>query len=294
MKSKIEGKVAGAPHPAELFHWAIKTGKATIPYKTTGRPVPGMLELKNSIADKLGALELAALGLDRAYALLSGSAPLDAEVQSFFLAMGLDLLEGYGLTETCPALTCNMPGKIKAGTVGLPLPGVQIKIAVTDAASGRGEILAKGPNVTQGYLNRPKATAEAFDDDGWFHTGDEGMQDADGFVKITGRIKELIKTSGGKYVAPAKIEGRIKMLPIIQEAVVIGDTRNFCVALVSVDPEELEEWAKQQVSTTIRTPLRSRRPSTPTSTRSTPVSRVSRPSSTRRCFLSLSASRTAS
>ena len=248
MKSKIEGKVAGAPPIRQkLFHWAIKTGKATIPYKTTGRPVPGMLSFKNSIADKLVLSKLrAALGLDRAYALLSGSAPLDAEVQSFFLAMGLDLLEGYGLTETCPALTCNMPGKIKVGTVGLPLPGVQIKIAVTDAASGRGEILAKGPNVTQGYLNRPKATAEAFDDDGWFHTGDEGMQDADGFVKITGRIKELIKTSGGKYVAPAKIEGRIKMLPIIQEAVVIGDTRNFCVALVSVDPEELEEWAKQQ------------------------------------------------
>jgi len=248
MKSKIEGKVAGAPPIRQkLFHWAIKTGKATIPYKTTGRPVPGMLSLKYSIADKLVLSKLrAALGLDRAYALLSGSAPLDAEVQSFFLAMGLDLLEGYGLTETCPALTCNVPGRIKVGTVGLPLPGVQIKIAVTDAASGRGEILAKGPNVTQGYLNRPKATDEAFDDDGWFHTGDEGMQDADGFVKITGRIKELIKTSGGKYVAPAKIEGRIKMLPIIQEAVVIGDTRNFCVALVSVDPEELTEWAKQK------------------------------------------------
>jgi long-chain acyl-CoA synthetase len=206
-----------------------------------------MLSFKNSIADKLVLSKLrAALGLDRAYALLSGSAPLDAEVQSFFLAIGLDLLEGYGLTETCPALTCNMPGKIKVGTVGLPLPEVQIKIAVTDAASGRGEILAKGPNITQGYLNRAKATDEAFDDDGWFHTGDEGIQDADGFIKITGRIKELIKTSGGKYVAPAKIEGRLKMMPIIQEAVVIGDTRNFCVALISVDPEELEEWARQK------------------------------------------------
>ena len=247
MKSKIEGKVAGAPPIRQkLFHWAINTGKKTIPYRSTGRPVPGMLSFKNSIADKLVLSKLrAALGLDRAFALLSGSAPLDAEVQSFFLAMGLDLLEGYGLTETCPALTCNMPGKIKVGTVGLPLPEVQIKIAVTDPASGRGEILAKGPNITQGYLNRPKATDEAFDDDGWFHTGDEGIQDADGFVKITGRIKELIKTSGGKYVAPAKIEGRLKMMPIIQEAVVIGDTRNFCVALISVDPEELEEWAKQ-------------------------------------------------
>jgi long-chain acyl-CoA synthetase len=246
MKSGIESKVAGAPPIRQkLFRWAVGVGRETIPYRSTGRAVPGFLGLKYSIADKLVLSKLrTALGLDRAYALLSGSAPLDAEVQSFFLAMGLDLLEGYGLTETCPALTCNMPGKIKVGTVGMPLPNVQIKIAVTDAESGRGEILAKGPNVTQGYLNRPEATAEAFDDEGWFHTGDEGIMDADGFVKITGRIKELIKTSGGKYVAPAKIEGRLKMLPIIQEAVVIGDNRNFCVALISIDPEELAAWAK--------------------------------------------------
>ena len=106
--------------------------------------------------------------------------------------------------------------------------------------------MAKGPNITQGYLNRPESTADAFDDDGWFHTGDEGSLDSDGFLKITGRIKELIKTSGGKYVAPAKIEGRIKMLPIIQEAIVVGDTRNYCVALISIDPEELEAWAEQK------------------------------------------------
>ena len=171
--------------------------------------------------------------------MLSGSAPLHEDVQSFFLALGLDLLEGYGLTETCPALTVNMPGKIRVGTVGLPLPNVEIKIAAD------GEILAKGPNITQGYLNRPEATADAFDDEGWFHTGDLGSQDADGFVKITGRKKELIKTSGGKYVAPAKIEGRLKMLPIVQEAVVVGDTRNYCVALIAIDPEALEEWAAQ-------------------------------------------------
>lgn len=247
MKSKIESAVAGAPPIRQkLFHWAVNTGKETIPYRSTGKPVPGLLSLKYRVADKIVLSKLRAkLGLDRACALLSGSAPLDAEVQSFFLAMGLDLLEGYGLTETCPALTCNRPGQIKVGTVGLALPTVEIKIAVTDESSGRGEILAKGPNITQGYLNRPEATAEAFDADGWFHTGDEGMVDSDGFVKITGRIKELIKTSGGKYVAPAKIEGRIKMLPIIQEAIVIGDTRNYCVALISIDPEELTEWATQ-------------------------------------------------
>jgi long-chain acyl-CoA synthetase len=239
MKSKIEGKVAGAPPIRQkLFHWAIGAGKATIPYRIKGQPVPGFTNFKYKIADKIVLSKLrAALGFDRAVALLSGSAPLDAEVQSFFLAMGLDLLEGYGLTETCPALTCNQPGKIRVGTVGPALPGVTIKIAAD------GEILAKGPNVTQGYLNRPEATADAFDDEGWFHTGDLGMVSDEGFVKITGRKKELIKTSGGKYVAPAKIEGQLKLMPIIQEAVVVGDTRNYCIALLAVDPEELGEWA---------------------------------------------------
>jgi long-chain acyl-CoA synthetase len=114
---------------------------------------------------------------------------------------------------------------------------------VTIKIAEDGEILAKGDNITSGYLNRPEATAEAFDDEGWFHTGDEGSVDSEGFLTITGRKKELIKTSGGKYVAPAKIEGSLKLLPIIQEAVIIGDTRNYVTALISVDPEELEGFA---------------------------------------------------
>ncbi len=240
MKSKIEGKVSQAPgYRQALFNWAINAGKATIPYRLDGRDIPMFTGLQYSIADKLVLSKLrAALGFDRATALLSGSAPLDAEVQTFFLAIGLDLLEGYGLTETCPALTCNAPGKIRIGTVGPALPGVDIKIAED------GEILAKGPNITQGYLNRPDATGDAFDDEGWFHTGDLGSVDSDGFVKITGRKKELIKTSGGKYVSPAKIEGQLKLLPIIQEAVVIGDKRNYCVCLLAIDTEELTDWAK--------------------------------------------------
>jgi long-chain acyl-CoA synthetase len=154
--------------------------------------------------------------------------------------MGCTLIEGYGLTETCPALTATRPGKIKMGTVGIPFDCVTLKIAED------GEILAKGPNITKGYHNRPDANADAFDAEGWFHTGDLGSQDADGFVKITGRKKELIKTSGGKYVAPAKIEARLKALPFVQEAVVIGDRRNYCVALFSLDPEGLGTWAQQQ------------------------------------------------
>lgn len=242
MRSKVQNKVAAAPPIRQrLFHWAVGVGEATIPYRSEGKPLPFFLGMQYSVADKLVLSKLrTALGFSRTGLLLSGSAPLSVEVHSFFLALGLELMEAYGLTETCPGLTTNLPGAFKLGTVGKAFPGVEIKIAED------GEILAKGGNITSGYLNREESTAEAFDDEGWFHTGDLGSKDDAGFVKITGRKKELIKTSGGKYVAPAKIEGQLKTLPIIQEAVVIGDTRNYCVAVVSIDPEELEEWAQQK------------------------------------------------
>lgn len=242
MKSKIETTVAGAPEIRQkLFGYALSVGRQTVPYRAKGKDLPLLLDLQYKLVDKVVLSKLRALlGLDRADALLSGSAPLDAEVHTFFQALGLELYEAYGLTETCPGLTANKPGKMKIGTVGPALPGVELRIADDR------EILAKGPNITQGYLNRPEATAEAFDDEGWFHTGDEGRIDEEGFLHITGRKKELIKTSGGKYVAPAKIEGSLKLLPIIQEAVVIGDTKNYCTALISVDPEELEGFAAQK------------------------------------------------
>ncbi len=241
MKSKIEMKVQGAPPMRQkLFRWALDTGKATLPYTNRGKSVPFVLGLKHGLADKLVLAKLrAALGFDRCHILLSGSAPLNADVHEFFLACGLNLLEAYGLTETCPGLTANTPGNIKLGTVGPALPGVTIRIAED------GEILAKGANITKGYHNRDDATAEAFDEDGWFHTGDLGSMDADGFVKITGRKKELMKTSGGKYIAPAKLEGALKTLPIVQEAVTVADTRNYVTALIAIDPEELAEWAQQ-------------------------------------------------
>jgi len=239
MKAKIETAVAGAsPTRQRLFHWAINTGKETIPYTSMGKPLPFFLGLRFGFADRLVLSKLRGrLGMDRAGTLLSGSAPLNPDVHAFFLACGLQLLEAYGLTETCPGLTGNQPGLLKIGTVGPALPGVTIKIAED------GEILAKGPNITSGYLNRPEATAEAFNDEGWFLTGDLGSIDDDGFVKITGRKKELIKTSGGKYVAPNKIEGRLKNHVLIQESVVIGDTRNYCTTLIAIDVEELEPWA---------------------------------------------------
>jgi long-chain acyl-CoA synthetase len=241
MLSKIESKVAGAPPVRQkLFHWAINTGKSTIPYRKDGRPLPPLVKAQLKVADKLVLSKLrAALGFDRASILLSGSAPLSVPVHEFFLAIGLNLLEAYGLTETCPGLTVNLPDKFRLGTVGKAFPGVTIRIA------DDGEILAKGPNITSGYLNRPDATEEAFDSDGWFHTGDLGSMDADGFIKITGRKKELMKTSGGKYIAPAKLEGRLKMMPMIQEAITVADTYNFATALIALDPEELAEWAQQ-------------------------------------------------
>ena len=241
IKSKIETTVASAPPIRQkLFGWAIDAGKATIPYRSKGQPIPFGVALKYRVADKLVLSKLRAkLGFDKAGILLSGSAPLDPEVHRFFLAWGLEVMEAYGLTETCPGLTSNLPGNFRIGTVGLPFPGIDIKIAAD------GEILAKGANITQGYLHRPEATAEAFDEEGWFHTGDLGAMDDEGFVKITGRKKELMKTSGGKYIAPAKIEGRLKLLPIVQEAVVVADYRNFATALIAVDPEELKAWSEQ-------------------------------------------------
>jgi len=241
MKAKIDGGVAGAPAVRRaLFRWAVNAGKATIPYRSVGKPVPLHLRLQAKLADRLvGSKVRARLGLEKSGLLLSGSAPLSVEVHEFFLAIGLNLMEAYGLTETCPGLTTNLSHSFKLGTVGQAFPGVDLKIAED------GEILAKGPNITSGYLNRDEATNAAFDDEGWFHTGDLGSLDGQGFLKITGRKKELIKTSGGKYVAPTKIEGRIKGHPIIQEAVVIGDRRKYCVCLVAVDPEELVTWAAQ-------------------------------------------------
>lgn len=240
MKARVEAKVAGAPPMRQkLFHWALDVGRKTIPYRGKGDPIPLGLSLQLKIADTLVLSKLrAAMGFDRAEVLLSGSAPLNVTVHEFFMAMGTDLFEAYGLTETCPGLTTNLPGAFRLGTVGRAFPGVELKIA------DDGEILAKGPNITSGYLNREDATAGAFED-GWFLTGDLGSLDGDGFLKITGRKKELMKTSGGKYIVPAKLEAKLKDLSFVQEAVTVADQRNYVTALIALDPEELDEWAEQ-------------------------------------------------
>ena len=151
------------------------------------------------------------------------------------------MLEGYGLTETSAAATVNKPGRNKIGTVGLPLPGVSLKIAED------GEILIAGPNVFPGYWHNEAATAEVLDADGWLHTGDVGALDDEGFLQVTGRKKELIVTAGGKNVAPAVLEDRLRAHPLVSQCMVVGDGRTFIACLVTLDPEALEAWKQQQV-----------------------------------------------
>ncbi|MCY1012333.1 long-chain fatty acid--CoA ligase [Nannocystis pusilla] len=242
---RVYGKImttvsSSPPLRQKIFHWALGVGKATIPYRQKNKPLPLALSVKAALAEKLVFSKLKAkLGMDRMHVLLSGSAPLPKEVGEFFIALGLNVCEAYGLTETCPGLTTNRPNNWKIGTVGPAIKGVSLRLAED------GEILAKGPNVVSGYLNRPDATAEAWDGEGWFHTGDIGEFDEDMHLRITDRKKDLIKTSGGKYVAPQKIEALLKTKPILSEAVVIGDGRKYCVVLVTVDKEKLAAWAQR-------------------------------------------------
>ncbi len=170
---------------------------------------------------------------------ISGGAALGERLGHFFSGIGLTVLEGYGLTETTAVLTVNTPGSLKIGTVGRPAPGYTIRIA------DDGEVLAKGPGIFQGYWANPDATAEVLDDEGWFHTGDLGELDDDGFLRITGRKKEIIVTAGGKNVAPLVLEDAIRAHPLVSQAMVVGDGRPFIAALVTIDPEFFEAWAKQ-------------------------------------------------
>ncbi|MFN8391468.1 MAG: long-chain fatty acid--CoA ligase [Bdellovibrionota bacterium] len=171
---------------------------------------------------------------------VSGGAKLPVAVAEFFDSLGIEIVEGYGLTETCVATNVNVIGRRKIGTVGPVLsPDIELRIAED------GEILYRGPNVTPGYLHRPTATAQLWDSDGWFHTGDLGSVDEDGFLSITGRKKDIIVTSGGKKVAPQAIEERLKMISCISQAVLIGDGRPFCVALLTLNHEAAQHFAKE-------------------------------------------------
>jgi long-chain acyl-CoA synthetase len=223
-----------------IFDWAISVGRERSQCLQRKRPVSLWLSLKAKLADRLVFSKIQESLGGRIKFMLSGGAPLAREIQEFFHAAGVLILEGYGLTETTPILTANRPDAYRFGTVGKPAYGVTLKIAED------GEILAKGPNIAQGYFKRPDATAEAWDGDGWFHTGDIGEIDDDGFLKITDRKKDLIKTSGGKYVAPQNVENLLKTQPHISQAVLIGDNRKYCVALITLDADEIRRFAEAQ------------------------------------------------
>jgi long-chain acyl-CoA synthetase len=234
----LENALSGSALKRKIFFWAKQAGDDWATLKLDQRPIPAGLALKRRIADRLVFSKLRGRTGGRIRFFISGSAPLSPEIAKFFFSAGLPVLEGYGLTETSPVLTLNPLARPKIGSVGPVVPGVQLKIA------SDGEVLAKGPNVMQGYFNKPEATAEAIDAEGWFHTGDIGELDADGYLKITDRKKDLIKTAGGKYIAPQPIENQVKLNKFVANAVLLGDKRKFSIILVVPNYEALEPWAK--------------------------------------------------
>ncbi|MET9711323.1 AMP-dependent synthetase/ligase [Nocardiopsis alba] len=221
-----------------IFRWAADVGDRVARLREKGEEPTGLLAARHRIADRLVFSRLRARFGDRLRFLVSGSAPLAPEIGRFFSGAGITILEGYGLTETSAGSFLNRPGEARFGSVGLPLPGTEVKIAED------GEVLLRGGGVMRGYHNLSGATEAVLTEDGWFATGDIGTLE-DGHLRITDRKKELIKTSGGKYVAPQSIENRFKALcPYASNLVVHGDRRPYCVGLVALDPEAIEEWAE--------------------------------------------------
>jgi long-chain acyl-CoA synthetase len=241
MYARVHEKVAADPPLRQkIFAWAVGVGREAFRHRVEKTTPGALLKLKLALADRLVFAKIKARTGGRLRLFVSGGAPLAREIGEFFGAAGLLILEGYGLTETSPVITVNRPEDLKPGSVGKPLAGVEVKIAAD------GEILTRGPHVMKGYFNRPEATAEAIDPDGWFHTGDIGFVDDQGFLVITDRKKDIIVTSGGKNIAPQPIENSIKTNPFVTEVVMIGNRRNFPAALVVPNFENLEKWARER------------------------------------------------
>jgi len=235
--SKIKRNVENQPEKKQkIFNWAIELGKEFQVAKKAGHPIPIFLTLKRKLADKLVFHKLREATGGNLRFFISGGAALSRELGQFFEAVGILVIEGYGLTESSPVLSCNRVNDYKFGTVGKPYPGVEIKIAKD------GEILAYGPNIMQGYYKNKKETDETIKD-GWLHTGDIGVFDAEGFLIITDRKKHLFKTSGGKYIAPTPIENMFLASKYIDQFILIGDRRMFLSALIVPDYEALKEFA---------------------------------------------------
>jgi long-chain acyl-CoA synthetase len=236
----LENALSGSAIKRGIFFWAKRAGEQWATLSLAGLPIPGGLAIKKKLADKLVFSKLQARTGGRIRFFVSGAAPLSADIAKFFYSAGLPIIEGYGLTESSPVLTLNPLDRIKLGTVGRAIPGVELKIA------SDGEIFARGPNIMQGYYKLPEATRETVDEEGWLHTGDIGELDSDGYLKITDRKKELIKTAGGKYIAPQPIEGMVKRNKFVANAVLYGDRRKFPIILVVPNFDNLERWAQER------------------------------------------------
>ncbi len=236
----FEGLKKQSPIKQRIFHWGIAVGKQGSKVRQAGREPSGLLAIQLKIADRLVFSKIKERFGGRVKFCISGSAPLSRDIAEFFHACGILILEGYGLTESSAASFVNRPTKFAFGSVGMPMPGTELKLAKED-----NEILLRSPGVMQGYHNLPEATAEALTEDGWLRTGDIGEVDAMGFLRITDRKKDLIKTSGGKYIAPQSIEGKLKATcPYLSQVIVHGDKRNFVTALITLDEESMMKWAR--------------------------------------------------
>ena len=236
----LENALSGSVIKRNIFFWAKRAGEQWATLSLAGLPIPGGLALKKKLADRLVFAKLRARTGGRIRFFVSGAAPLSADIAKFFYSAGLPIIEGYGLTESSPVLTLNPLDRIKLGTVGRAIPGVELKIAQD------GEILARGPNIMQGYYKLPEATTETIDTDGWLHTGDIGEIDSDGYLKITDRKKELLKTAGGKYIAPQPIELAVKRNKFVANAMLYGDRRKFPIILIVPNFDNLERWARER------------------------------------------------
>lgn len=244
---KVHQKILGAletapPVRRKLFHWAHQVGCQVVRHREARKPIPSSLGVQHKIADRLVHSKVREQLGGRVRLMFTAAAPIDPRIVEFFMAFGMTMLEAYGLSETSGASHVNLPDNFRLGTVGLPIRGCEQRIAED------GEILLRSDAIFRGYLNLPEATSEVIDEDGWFHTGDIGEIDEDGFLRITDRKKNLLITAGGKNVAPANIETLIKREAIVSQAVVLGDRQPYLTALITLNPDVRQSMSEEEIT----------------------------------------------